>query len=72
MSAKIQHILAAVGRLSEQERCELLEAIQSIPPANNRPEASSPVSSIRGKYAHVETSSEQFNLRKQEEIALEH
>jgi hypothetical protein len=69
MSTEVQQILTAVRALSSKERQELAMALESL---------ASPVQpnldlilTVRGKYAHVPTSSDAFMARKREDLASE-
>jgi hypothetical protein len=67
----MQQILVAVRALSLKERQELTEALGQEtlgPPA--RPNKNL-VLAVRGRYAHVPTSSDAFMARKREELASE-
>ena len=71
MSTELQQILVAVRALSSKERQELAVAL-------DREALVSPVEpnldlilAIRGKYAHVPTSSDAFMARKHEDLASE-
>jgi hypothetical protein len=71
MSTEVQQILVAVRALSLKERQELTEALDQEalgPPA--RPNKNL-VLGVRGRYAHVPTSSDAFMARKREELASE-
>jgi hypothetical protein len=71
MSTEVQQILVAVRALGSKERQELAVALE-------REALVSPVQpnldlilAIRGKYAHVPTSSDAFMARKHEDLASE-
>jgi hypothetical protein len=71
MSTDVQRIIDAVRALTPEQFGELLSAPEfggSAPAGMTRPTL---VRSIRGKYAHVPTSSDAFAARKQDEIELE-
>lgn len=61
MTARVQEIIAAISELTPAEQRELREHLKRI----------ELVDEIKGKYAFVRTSSEDFMARKQEEIDLE-
>jgi hypothetical protein len=73
MSTEVQQILESVQRLSLRERQELALAFEraKIFPAPIRA-TKEVIQSIKGKYAHVQTSTDEFIARKQEDLALEH
>jgi hypothetical protein len=69
MSTEMQQILSAVRALSSKEREELARALDAlVSPAHPNKDL---VLAIRGRYAHVPTSSDAFIARKHEELALE-
>jgi hypothetical protein len=71
MSIEVQKIIEAVRALTPEERDELfgvLQGAQAIRADADRAEA---VRSIRGSYAHVQTSSQAFAHRKISELELE-
>jgi hypothetical protein len=47
------------------------ETLRRAMPSNGQMTRTQRIRAIRGKYAHVQTSSEEFALRKQQEIELE-
>jgi len=71
MSTEVQQILVAVRALSLKERRELAEALDrealGSPARLNR----HLVLAVRGRYAHVPTSSDAFMARKREELSSE-
>jgi hypothetical protein len=73
MSAEVQRILSEVQALSAEEQAEFLsflgETLSGGAVENAKRQV---VLEVRGKYAHVLTSSEEFIKRKQEELELEH
>jgi hypothetical protein len=78
MSQALDRILAEVRQLSPDERRQLRERLDreahiAPSPAQRdvQAERAALITSVRGKYAYVPTSSEAFNQRKQEEIELE-
>jgi hypothetical protein len=78
MSQALDRILEEVRQLSPDERRQLRERLNyeahitpSPVPRDVQAERAALITSVRGKYAHVPTSSEAFNQRKQEEIELE-
>jgi hypothetical protein len=71
MSTEVQQILLAVRALAPNQRQELARALERealMSPA--KPDANL-ISAVRGKYAHVSTSSEEFMARKREELESE-
>jgi acetylornithine deacetylase len=69
MSTEMQQILSAVRALSSKEREELARALDAlVSPAHPNKDL---VLAIRGRYAHVPTSSDAFMARKHEELALD-
>ena len=71
MSTDVQRMIEAVRALTPQQLDELRSAPEfsdTLPTAVTRPVR---VRSIRGKYAHVRTSSDAFAARKRKEIELE-
>ena len=71
MSTEVQRIIEAVSALTEGQRKELVTALElnfAVAPTPQRIEL---IRAIRGKYAHLPTSSDAFAARKREEIALE-
>jgi hypothetical protein len=71
MSSEVQQILVAVRALSLQEREELAAVLKEEALLRlNRPSRAA-ITAIRGKYAHVATSSEAFMARKHEDLSLE-
>jgi hypothetical protein len=75
MSQLMDEILRKVRELPASERRELLEILNSTTDSSQQPAARAAqvelARSIRGKYAHVPTSSDSFNRRKRAEIKLE-
>ena len=77
MSEQVQSIVEAVRGLDSQQRRELtvaLVALDFLPPAvstGRKQLVGSIVGSIKGKYRHVATSSEEFINRKKEDAARE-
>lgn len=72
-----REILGSIAQLSAEELIRLIEDISTVlrdkmttesPAAADRTEK---IASVKGKYAYVETSSDKFARRKQEEIELE-
>jgi hypothetical protein len=61
MTAKVQEIIAAISALSAVEQHDLREHLKRV----------ELVDQIKGKYAFVSTSSDDFIARKQDEIELE-
>ena len=71
MSTEVQQILTAVRALSSQKRQELAMALEQealVSPAESNKNL---VLAVRGKYAHVPTSSDAFMARKHEDLASE-
>jgi hypothetical protein len=71
MSTEVQQILTAVRALSSKERQELAMALEQealVSPAESNQNL---VLAVRGKYAHVPTSSDAFMARKHEDLASE-
>jgi hypothetical protein len=73
MSEQVQSIVAAVRRLTPEQRRELLEVLATVeespvPVLASRREL---VQSVKGKYRDILTSSESFLRRKREDLALE-
>jgi hypothetical protein len=68
MSTDVQQILIAVRALRPEERQELAIALDALvlPPQPNK----DLILAVRGKYAHVPTSSDAFMARKHEDLAL--
>lgn len=64
----LQEILQSLEILSENEQEILLEVLQQ---RRNNKEKTSIIDSLRGKYAKVKTSSDEFSQIKQEEIEKE-
>ncbi len=71
MSAVLDKILEEVRSLSPEEQRKLREALDQHMLPSEQAERDRLASSIRGKYANVLTSGEEFAARKAEEIALE-
>jgi hypothetical protein len=71
MSTEVQQILTAVRALSSKERQELAMALEQealVSPAESNKNL---ILAVRGKYAHVPTSSDAFMTRKHEDLASE-
>ena len=71
MSTEVQQILIAVRALRSKERQELAIALKQealVSPVQPNKDL---VLAVRGKYAHVPTSSHAFMARKHEELASE-
>ncbi len=76
MSQLMDEILRKVRELPDNERRELLAKLNSTTTASRKELTTRAAQvelarSIRGKYAHVPTSSDSFNRRKRAEIKLE-
>jgi hypothetical protein len=69
MSTEVQQILMAVRALSPEERRELARALDALG-SSARPSRDL-ILAVRGKYAHVPTSSDAFMARKHDDLALE-
>jgi hypothetical protein len=71
MSTEVQQILTAVRALSWKERQELAMVLKQealvLPVQPNK----DLILAVRGKYAHVPTSSDAFMARKHEDLASE-
>lgn len=61
MTAKVQEIIAAIGALTPAEQRDIREHLKRI----------QLVDELKGKYAFLQTSSDDFIARKHEEIELE-
>jgi hypothetical protein len=70
-SRTLEEIIEAVKALSPDEQRQLREALEKDSRSAEQLERDRRANSIRGKYANVLTSSEEFAARKAEEIALE-
>ena len=71
MSTEVQQILVAVRALGLQERQELAEALQQEALVFAGQPNRNLVLAVRGRYAHVPTSSDAFMARKREDLASE-
>jgi hypothetical protein len=72
MSQLMDEILRKVRELSDSERLELLRVLNSSEQQSATQTREVELArSIRGKYAHIPTSSSRFNRRKRDEIKLE-
>lgn len=71
MSSEVEQILSVVRSLSSEKRLELAIALANETAMSPVPGKRELVAQVRGKYAHVPTSSEAFLARKHEELALE-
>jgi hypothetical protein len=71
MSTEVQQILVAVRALSLKERQELAEALDREALGSAAQPNRNLVLAVRGRYAHVPTSSDAFMARKHEELASE-
>jgi hypothetical protein len=76
MSQLMDEILRKIRELPDSERRELLGILNSTTKSSLKEPTTRAVQielarSIRGKYAHVPTSSDSFNRRKRAEIKLE-
>jgi hypothetical protein len=70
-STIVEKIMQEVRSLSPQELRELLDMINREATSRGRSRRDEILRQIRGKYAHLPTSSDQFAARKREEIELE-
>jgi len=71
MSAVLEEIIEKLELLSEAEQQKLAEVIEQQKQMKAEAERQKFIRSLRGKYAFVPTSSEDFARRKQAEIELE-
>jgi hypothetical protein len=71
MSAILEKIMQEVRLLSPEELRELREMIDREARSQEQVEREQTLRRIRGKYAHLATSSEEFAARKREEIEIE-
>jgi hypothetical protein len=70
-SRRLEEIIEEAKTLSPDEQRRLREALEKEERSAEQLERDRLANSIRGKYANVLTSSEDFAARKAEEIALE-
>ncbi len=70
-AAVLEELIEKIKLLSEAEQQKLAEAIEQQQQMKAETERKAFIRSLRGKYAFVPTSSEDFARRKQEEIELE-
>lgn len=70
-SSTLEKLLAKARTLSAEEQRQLREALGKEVRSSEQAERDRRVGSIRGKYAHVLTSSADFATRKADELALE-
>jgi hypothetical protein len=71
MSRALTRIFQEVRTLTSEERRQLREFLERQSPPSEAARAAALVHQVRGKYAHVPTSSEAFAASKTEEIELE-
>jgi hypothetical protein len=72
MSPVIEKILEEAKKLTDEEREQLMDALNELPPVPVDPVKRRELADRSfGMFAHVRTSSEDFCARKQEEIDLE-
>jgi hypothetical protein len=71
MSATLDKIIEEVRTLSPEEQRQLREMLDREAQASEQSRRAALSRSIRGKYAHLGVSSDEFAARKAEEIALE-
>ena len=76
MSQLMDEILRKVRELPDSERRELLGILNSTTNSSKQEPATRAgqvemARSVRGKYAHIQTSNDSFNRRKRTEIKLE-
>ena len=67
-TAILEEIIVKLKLLSETEQQKLAEVIEQLKRMKTEAERRAFIRSLRGKYAFVPTSSEDFARRKQEEI----
>lgn len=70
-SITLEKVLEEVKSLTLEERRQLLERLEQEDQSTEQAERNKLAGSIRGKYAGILSSSENFATRKAEEIALE-
>ena len=70
-SIEVEKILTAVRALNPAERLELARALEHQELSPSTADRAARVTAVRGKYAHVATSSEEFMARKREDLASE-
>lgn len=70
-NATLEKILEDVRALTPDEQRQLREMLNKEAMSEEQARRAALIKSIRGKYAHVPTSSEEFAERKQVEIDLE-
>jgi hypothetical protein len=71
MSATLDKIIEEVRALSPEEQQQLREMLERETHNSEQEKRAALSRSIRGKYAHLGVSSDDFAARKAEEIALE-
>lgn len=71
MSATLDRIIEEVRQLSPDEQRQLREMIERETYGHERSRRAALSRAIRGKYAHLGVSSDDFAARKAEEVALE-
>lgn len=71
MSPLLEKIIEEVKTLTPEEQQQLRELLNGQPDSGEQAERDRLASSIRGKYAGILTSSDEFAARKAEELALE-
>ncbi len=71
MSTTLDRIIEEVRALSPEEKQQLLEMLEHETPRSEQSRRAARSRNIRGKYAHLGVSSNDFAVRKAEEIALE-
>lgn len=71
MSSEVQQILIAVRSLCEKDKEELVSALdRELHGSPTRPNREL-IEAIRGRYAHIPTSSTDFTARKREDVVSE-
>lgn len=71
MSSEVQLILQAVRSLCDKDKEELVIALDRDLRGSTHQSKRELIESIRGKYAHLPTSSADFIARKREDVASE-
>jgi hypothetical protein len=71
MSATLDKIIKEVRTLTQKEQQQLLEMLEHETHHSEQSRRATLSKSIRGKYAHLGVSSDDFAARKAQEIALE-
>ena len=71
MSPLLEKIIEEVKTLTPEEQSQLRDLLNSQPSSGEQAERDRLANSIRGKYAGILTSSDDFAARKDEELAME-